>query len=258
MEEQFADRSSAAVTQLVDTRRAVLEKLSVQYRNLMPALTKLEGQKREYQEKAAEVEIYVRERMFWIKSGPPLSGSSLLEVPSGFQWIISDEHRREYERALKGGVSRARVRCSAIILIAVMLLVMRHRIVAALKSTGIQIRRISTDRYALTLQALLWTVLLALPCSLVLALLWWVGVQADQPSDWLCGTTYGLQWSAAELLIWLHWRALPSRWTGDRSLWLERGTSGSPAEGSLLVRDRLHSSVDYYQRSDLRRCAAIR
>ncbi len=81
---------------------------------------------------------------------------------------------------------------AAVLLLAVVLLILRSRIGAALRSTGEGIRRVSTDRFALTLSAVFWTALLALPLPLFVESLTAALAQAGKPSAWLSDINHGM------------------------------------------------------------------
>ncbi len=81
---------------------------------------------------------------------------------------------------------------AAVLLLAVVLLILRFRIGAALRSTGEGVRRVSTDRFGLTLSAVFWTALLALPIPLFVGFLTAALAQAGNPSAWLSDINHGM------------------------------------------------------------------
>jgi small-conductance mechanosensitive channel len=195
---QFADPSSDAVSRLVAARLEVLEKLRMQYGNLIRALAVLDGDKRQYHDKAEEVRDYVSEQLygFGIRSCPPISLKTLTDIPGGLRWTFGGDHWRELGSALLETPARMPVCSFGIVLVVVMLLLARRRIGAALGHTGVKIRRISTARYTHTGEALVWTVLLAIPIPLALGFAGWALGQTPKPSDWMRGIAFGLQMAA--------------------------------------------------------------
>ncbi len=85
-------------------------------------------------------------------------------------------------------------RCS--VLVAVVLLLTRRRIGAALEGTGFKVRRLSTDRYAYTGQALLWTALRVAPVPLLIGFTAWALDHTPDSSAWRRGIAEGLQIAA--------------------------------------------------------------
>ena len=195
VEKQFAEQSSDAVGRLVAARSDVLEKLKTQYWTLIRALAVLEGDARQYRDKAFEVRDFVAEQLFGfgMRSCDPINPKTLIDLPGGLRWAFQSDHWRELGAALQETVARTPLRSIGILLVVAVLLVTRRRLGAALDDTGVKIRRISTDRYAHTGKALVWTVLLAIPVPLVIGVLGWALGQTANPSDWMRGITYGLR-----------------------------------------------------------------
>jgi small-conductance mechanosensitive channel len=195
-ERQFSDESSVVVARLVAGRAEALETLRTQYQVLIPALTALEANHRQLLDKADEVSRYTAEKLFWIRGFPSVSIATISEIPVGFRWIFQSAHGEEFVGAIQEMVGRSPFRSAGIALVLVGLVLMRRRMIGSLERTGVEIRRISTDRYGLTVAALLWTILLAAPFPLALAFLHRTLGQVFDPSDWLRGVTYGLRWAA--------------------------------------------------------------
>ena len=202
VERQFANRSSGAVAQLVATRRQVLERLRAQYGHLIRARAAMEGDKREYVDKAQEVRHYVSRQLFGfgIRSCPPISGKTLAGIPGGLRWLFGSDHWADLGRALQWTATRMPVRTMGIFLTVVVILFMRRRIGVALERTGERTRRISTDRYAHTIEALVWTCLLAVPLPVTIGFAGWAFGQTPKPSDWMPGLAYGLRIAASVTL----------------------------------------------------------
>lgn len=89
-------------------------------------------------------------------------------------------------------MNRAAATHGGLLLLAVVLLILRFRIGAALLRTGEGIRRVSTDRFGLTLSALFWTALLALPIPLFVGFLTAALAQGANPSAWLSDINHSM------------------------------------------------------------------
>ena len=194
VEKEFAAHSSDAVTQLVAVRREVLEKLRTQYANLIRSLAVLNGDKRQYLDKAEEVRAYISEQLFGfkMKSCPPISLETLTDLPGGLWWAFGVDHWEEPGQALLASAERMPVRSLGVVLVVALLLLFRRRIGAALERTGAKIRRISTDRYAHTGEALLWTSLLAVPIPLLMGFAGWALGQDPQAQRLAAGSRWWL------------------------------------------------------------------
>lgn len=193
---RLADHASDAVAQLVEMRRDVLEKLGTQYRNLIRAQAALQAKQQQYMSQVDEVRTYISQQLFWMQSSPPIGLATFTEIPAGLSWALKGEHWAEMGQALQRTLVGAPARCTGFGLALAALLIMRRRIAVALRQTGTRLRRISTDRYARTFEALLWTLLLAIPVPLLLGFAAWALQQTFNPSDWVRGIRYGLEVAA--------------------------------------------------------------
>ena len=198
VEREFADHPADAVAQLVAVRREVLEKLRSQYGNLIRSLAALKGGKERYLHQAEEVRDYISEQLFGfkVKSCSPFSFTTLTDLPGDLWWAMGWEHWQEFGQALLGSALRVPLLSFGVFSLAALLLFFRRRMAAALERTGAEVRRISTDRYARTGEALLWTLLLAIPLPLLLGFADWALEQTSNPSDWLRGLAGGLEFAA--------------------------------------------------------------
>ena len=181
VQKRFADRSVQAVQDLVVAREEVLDKLHKQYLDLIPMLASLESDTNMYLDTASEIRADMTQQLFWIRSSPTLSVNTLRELPSGLSWVFSRDHWSEAWGAVKSAMDRAPATHGGVLLLAAVLLILRFRIGAALRRTGEGIRRVSTDRFGLTLSALFWTALLALPIPLFVGFLTAALAQAGEP-----------------------------------------------------------------------------
>ncbi len=192
VQKRFADRSSQAVQDLVEARGEVLDKLHKQYLDLIPKLASLESDTTMYLDTASEIRAAMTQQLFWIRSSPALSVSTFSELPSGISWLFSHDHWSESWDAVKSATSRAPAIYGAVLLFAVVLLILRFRIGKALRRTGEGVRRVATDRFGLTVSAVFWTALLALPIPLFAVLLTATFRQVAQPSAWLGDINHGM------------------------------------------------------------------
>jgi potassium efflux system protein len=172
--------------------------LRKQYGNLIRALALLESDKRQYLDKAEEVRAYAWERLlgFGMRSASPISVETVADIPGGLRWFFRGDHWVELGRALQGTATRTPVFSTAFVLVVIVLLITRRRIGAALERTATKVRRVSTDRYAYTGEALMWTFLLALPIPLLFGLTSWALQQAPDSSVWMQGIQDGLKIAA--------------------------------------------------------------
>ena len=202
VESRFADHPSDVVTKLVADRRDLLERLRGEYGKLTRDLAALESDRLSFLDKAKEVQKFASQQLvgFGMRSAPPISVENLSALPEGIGWFFRGDHWVELSRELRDQATRMPVYTGVFVLFLVVLLLARGRIVMALERTGDKVRKVSQDRFAYTLEALLWTLLLAAPLPL---LLWFTEralEQSPESSAWLGGIDQGLQvavWIAA-------------------------------------------------------------
>ncbi len=194
VEKQFSNHPAETVATLVTTRQNVLEQLRTQYGNLTRSLAVLEGDKRRYLDKAKEVRAFVSEQLigFGLRSAPPLSAQTFSGVPDGIQWLFKADHWMELGRILQGTANRNPVLGMTIAFITIVLLLLRRWMSTALERTAAKVRRASTDSYAYTGEALLWTTLLAVPIPLLIGFTAWALQQSPESSAWIRGIADGL------------------------------------------------------------------
>lgn len=202
-EKQFSQQDSKTVATLLAARYELLDKLRTQYDALGTALVELEGEKHQYLDKAEEIRTYVAKQLFGfgMRSCPPISIKTLTQLPASARWMFSSEHWQELGAALRGMVVQLPLGNFGVALVVAVLVLTRRRIGAALAHTGDKIRRISTDRYRYTAEALAWTLLLAIPAALAIGFVGWALELTDDTSDWIRGISYGLKIIAEIIFI---------------------------------------------------------
>ena len=233
VQKRFADRSSQAIQDLVVARREVLDKLNKQYLILIPTLASLDTDTNMYLDTASEIRVGMAQQLFWIRSSPTLSVSTFKELPSGLGWVFSREHWSESWGAMKSALERAPIPVGGVLFVAVLLLILRFRIGAALRKTGEGVRRVSTDRFGLTLQAVFWTALLALPVPLLVGLATTILAQSWKPSSWLNDINRGMPFlflgvtAVSATIACCHPGGLAAAhfgWKKEQLTWLRRGS----------------------------------
>ncbi|MDB4331641.1 mechanosensitive ion channel [bacterium] len=185
VEKKFASRKSESIAKLLQTRFELLEKLKAQYKLLLPAAITFQANQHELERRITEIEGAISEKLIWLRSSPTIGVRDLVSLPSGIKWWFSEEHWGEFCTGISNAFSTDPIRFTLFLFVIIALLGMRPRLIGWLTDTGPKIRRISTDRYALSVEALTWTLLLAAPTAIILSFLGWTMTYADAPSAWL-------------------------------------------------------------------------
>lgn len=192
--------TSGAAAKLLTTREEVLAKLDAQYGALVRSLAAIDADEGQYSENVRVTRAFVEKELFWVKSSPPLSGKTFLGIPAAIQDLFGPGNWAELGKAALSAIKGYPTRTVAFGVLLLGLLFGRRRLGEALAQTGLEIRRISTDRYAHTARALFLSVLLALPIPLLLFAISWALGQAADPSPWLRSMSKGV-WQAALLTM---------------------------------------------------------
>lgn len=191
IERQFGDDDSKAVQQLIAVRAEILDDFQIESADLTQSLAKLRIDTQRYNALCDEVQTYVSQSLFGfhIRSCAPSGIRSLTEIPSGLAWLIRRDHRVE----LRSNFWQRRYVASSFILLAILLFLMRPRLIRSLHATEPPTRRISTDRFIWTTRATIRTMLLAAPIPILAALFAMILLQAPSPSDWISALGIGFR-----------------------------------------------------------------
>lgn len=155
---------------LLENRAQLLRDAVDANRRLASQLGEIDLVVRETLAEAEELRNFLGERLVWVASSPPLGRNALTGLRTSFLALAGPEALLGYGRAL------ARIDLGRWILgglLALALLLPRPRLRRFLQESGQRTRRISTDRIATTLQALVASLWLALPLPAGMAFLGW-------------------------------------------------------------------------------------
>lgn len=198
---RFADQSSKAVDELIEMRIEVLRKLRSQYQELLPDLASLDSEQLLLSDKVNEVQRYTSQQLFWMRISPPLTLKTLSDAPSGLLWILSPKHGQELAQSLAVVFGQNVYASIGVILVAVLLILLRPWLLAALKRTGEGIGRVAADRYRLTVQAVSWTLLIATPIPLLFGYVAMTYPQFETSLDWQAGFGAGMRSFASSIFM---------------------------------------------------------
>ena len=108
------------------------------------------------------------EHLLWIRSAPAMSLATFADIPLAMLWLLSPNNWMEVASVL---LYQAQSTAVPWLLAAVVLVLLgkRRTLRTRILELAEPLRRVRTDRFAFTLQGLLFTVLLALPWPLLLA-----------------------------------------------------------------------------------------
>jgi len=117
-------------------------------------------------------EYLLDEHLLWVRSGPPVSLSTLTGIPRAVAWLLSPSNWAEVGHVLLYEAKSSPM-LWLLTLTASLLLWRARSIRQRILALADHLRRVRTDRFGYTLQALALTALLALPWPLLFAALGW-------------------------------------------------------------------------------------
>ncbi len=179
----------AEISALVEARRDLRSDLGNQYRRLFDALGRLDLTERQYLAVEEEFSGFLGEKLFWVQSSPRLDASAFRDLPASLNWLAGPHRWKELGAAFR---SIPFAYYLAFGLLLALLIFPRRQIRRKLRESGERTRRISTDRYQNTSEALLMTLLLVAPGPLALVFFGWQLDRDPEASNWLQGLSAGL------------------------------------------------------------------
>lgn len=192
VEKRFDNRKSFSVRKLVETRVEILEKLKTQYKQLLPAAITYQANRHQLERRITEIESEISEKLIWLRSSPTISYRDFLNLPEGLRWWFSTEHWAEFCSGVNNAFAMDPVRFIGFLGLLIGLLGLKPRMLRWIISTGSKVRRVSSDRYVLSVEALFWTAVFASPTAIILSFLGWTMTYADAPSAWLQSLASGI------------------------------------------------------------------
>ncbi|MDH3559559.1 MAG: mechanosensitive ion channel [Gammaproteobacteria bacterium] len=228
--DETAREIHAQLTELVTSRRALLDKAAALNQAYLRSLGELDFAQRQLLDTVEAYNAYLDERLLWIRSISAPNLEMLQAVPGQIIQLLSPTHWRGVLKTLIEQLTHSPVFLPVTLLLAVLLLRTR-KMRSALVQTGKKIGRPRTDHYTYTLKALTLTVLLAAPWP-VLAWVsgWQLGASLDA-ADFTKAVSQGLLWVAPTFFFLLTFRVLCAsgglaeahfRWPAERLRTLRR------------------------------------
>ncbi len=184
---------------LLDSRRAAVEALIADHVRLLQELSTLDYEENKLIELVEEYSLYLDERLLWIRSAPPIGTSVISEAWQAVQWLFSESNRKEIWR-LATTFPGERPLLTA--LLGILLLgsvlggpAMRRKE----KENAGKVKRVSTDSFGVTLQALALLLLQSAPFAAILGLMGWQLTQYESDVDILRGIGVSLLYCSLHL-----------------------------------------------------------
>ncbi len=200
LENRYKDSDSLDIKQLLANRRKYLNKLKDQYKNLTRDLATLKANKQQFFERTNEIDQSIKESLLWMRTSNSFNLESAIELKDGIQWIADPKHGLEFINALLTILKRFPIATTIFSAIFLALSLLRIKFISSLVKIKSRVKKISTDQYYYTWQALLFTVLMSLPGAILFAGIGIAFFQIESSSGMLDGLAHGLTLSAVVIL----------------------------------------------------------
>lgn len=198
--EQSAELS-AALRELLRSRRELLDRLSNSYASHINQLVELDRTQRRLIDNAERYGDLLDEKLFWIASSAPVGLHWPVALAGSLQWLLLPEHWLTVWQALGTVQLETLLLVVPGVLMALLLLGYRRHLLGRLQAMSSDVGKVQRDSFGLTLEALLITVCLALPWPLLVGVMGWRLEFDEGLTDFVRGVGSGLFATAAFWLV---------------------------------------------------------
>lgn len=189
------------VRQLLWDRQGILTKLSNTHTKYARMLGDLDFNQRQVIDTAQQYAAFLDQRLFWIPSAQPISGSTIIDLALGVAWITSPTMWVGTGQALLDDASSAPGVYLTALLVFVALLIIRQKLHAYLDSIAEWVAKPYADRFYFTVQAFFATLAAAGPWTALIAFGGWRLTDYVESADYSSAIGAGLTAVALPLLL---------------------------------------------------------
>jgi len=162
-------------------------------------LGEVEFAQRQLLNNVRDYDAFISENLLWIRSARAPDMNTLREIPGQFMQLLSPGQWRDAASLLGLRAVEAPFTILLPAGLAGIVLLWSRRLRVLLRATGDQVGKPLTDKFLYTFQALLLTLLLAIPWPLLLYITGWQLGDAIEATDFAKALSHGLLWVAPAL-----------------------------------------------------------
>jgi len=163
---------SAEVKAQLERRRELLTQAQKANQTYLRLLGDIDFAAQEQMRTLSAYREFLAQQLLWTRSAPPLNLDVIASIPSGLHWLFAPKHWQQVGEGLLHEVTQSPLFWLSLLPLA-WLISRRGAIRRAIVAAAEPLRRVQTDKFNHTLQALGLTGLLALGWPLALAVLGW-------------------------------------------------------------------------------------
>jgi potassium efflux system protein len=165
-------RARDEIQPLASRRLALLDELQTTAVTYLRGLSELNFATAQLVETAEAYESYLSEHLLWVRSVSPMDRNAIAGLGPAIRWLLSPSGWKEVAQTLVYQASHSVLLW--LVVPALVTLGLRGRVLRSkIRATAEPLRRVRTDRFAYTLNAIALSALLAAPVSLLMGVLGW-------------------------------------------------------------------------------------
>ncbi|MHC4945072.1 MAG: mechanosensitive ion channel domain-containing protein [Planctomycetota bacterium] len=197
------DRLKPEILSQLTTQRKLLKELDDAYDKSYSNMITLDTRRKELEVKIASFRNFLDERLLWIPSTFFIGSQTLKDFRRSLEWFLDAD---SWANSMQLVIDRAKQvpKLTALVtLVIALILIFRRKMLRRLATIAEQVGNVYVDRFAYTLEALVYTILLALPLPLVLGYTYWLIANTAKAPDFTMALGHGLFYATILLMVML-------------------------------------------------------
>ena len=182
--------------QLATNRKALLKQAITLNQAYLRALGEVEFAQRQLLNTVRDYDLFISENLLWIRSAKAPDINTLREIPGQLMQLLSPGQWKETADLLGARATESPFTFLLPAGLAGIILLRSGKLRTLLQATGKQVGKPRTDKFLYTFQALLLTLLLAIPWPLLLYITGWQLGDAIEATDFAKALSHALLWVA--------------------------------------------------------------
>lgn len=181
-----------AVSEQLRAKHRHIEELLENYEIYIASLADLDARERDFVRDVSEYISYIEERILWVRSSATIHVSDGKRALKGLSWLLQWQNWAELLRALGSQARESPVLFALAILVFAALVSLKRRARAKLEDLAGLIKKIKTDSFAYTIQALLISLAIAMTWPFLFLFIGWRLGNILQTSEFISAVASGL------------------------------------------------------------------
>ena len=171
------------LTDLLTSQRGLLDSLLAEHSTYFNTLVDLDAGEIRLVAEVKMLSGLIAEHILWVRSDVVFGPAALVSIAEGFRWCLAVERWQGLLRTLWADMCRHPFLPVLLLVVEILLAFFRRRSAERLKAIAPMVARIRTDRFVLTLEALVYTVVRSASGVATLAFFAWRLNRAEDASD---------------------------------------------------------------------------